>query len=268
MSSTKLHPSAVALRENVFAEALLATSSARRRRRAVDWIISLGIHVAVLGALLAVPLFFTQAIDFRQFAATVLVAPPVPLPPPPPPPVAAAPQVFHRPAKSFFETGKLVAPTIVPRVARPSSQDVPPPDVNVDGLTAGVPGGIPGGLPGGVLGGVLGGTGLPPALAAPAASAPRAPYRVGGTVKRPRLIYSIQPDYPLLARQAQVQGTVSIDAVIDEDGNVVEAHAISGSPLLIPAALQAVAKWKYEPSYLNGMPISVELTVDVIFRFH
>ncbi len=65
-----------------------------------------------------------------------------------------------------------------------------------------------------------------------------------------------------------MQGIVSVEAVIDEHGNVVEVQAISGSPLLIPAALQAVAQWKYEPTYLNGAPVSIELTVDVTFRFH
>lgn len=261
----KLHPSAVALRANLFSEALLARTSARQRRRAVDWIISLGIHLALLGVLLAVPLFFTQAIDFREFTATTLVAPLAPLPPPPP--VAAVPQGVRKPAKPFFETGKLIAPTMVAGVTRPGGQDVPSPDVNMGNIVGGLPGGVPGGIPGGMLGGVLFGTGSPTAPTAPVANAPKAPYRVGGTVKRPRLIYSVEPNYPLLARQAQVQGTVSIDAVIDEHGNVAQMHAISGSPLLIPAALQAVAKWKYEPSYLNGAPISVELTVDVIFRF-
>jgi protein TonB len=57
-----------------------------------------------------------------------------------------------------------------------------------------------------------------------------------------------------------------VDAIIDEQGNVVQARAISGHPLLIPAALEAVLQWKYEPTSLNGRPISVELKVLVNFK--
>ena len=154
----------------------------------------------------------------------------------------------------------------MPRAIPPANQDAPSPEVNNASVAGGLPSGIPGGIPGGVLGGIPdGGTA---SLAAPIVNAPKAPVRVGGSVKRPRLISAVQPVYPLLAKQAEVQGIVSIDAVIDEHGNVVEVQAISGSPLLIPAALQAVAQWKYEPTYLNGAPVSLELTVDVTFRFH
>jgi Gram-negative bacterial TonB protein C-terminal len=57
-----------------------------------------------------------------------------------------------------------------------------------------------------------------------------------------------------------------VDAIIDEHGNVVQARAVSGHPLLIPPALKAVLQWKYEPTSLNGQPISVELQVFVNFR--
>jgi outer membrane biosynthesis protein TonB len=63
-----------------------------------------------------------------------------------------------------------------------------------------------------------------------------------------------------------VQGRVVIDAIIDDHGNVVELHVVSGQPLLVPAALQNVAQWKYEPTYLNGEPISVEMVVNVDFK--
>lgn len=69
----------------------------------------------------------------------------------------------------------------------------------------------------------------------------------------------------MIAKQAQIQGTVVIDAVIDEHGNVVQAHALSGPPLLIPAALQTVIQWKYQPTYLNGEAISVAMHLDVHF---
>jgi protein TonB len=58
---------------------------------------------------------------------------------------------------------------------------------------------------------------------------------------------------------------VVIDAVIDAEGNVVEMKVISGHPLLIPAALDALRKWKYEPTYLNEQPVAVQLAVTVNF---
>jgi TonB family protein len=60
---------------------------------------------------------------------------------------------------------------------------------------------------------------------------------------------------------------VIVDAVIDEHGNVVEARAVSGHALLLEPALRAVQQWKYEPTSLNGQPVSVELQVQVHFNF-
>jgi protein TonB len=91
--------------------------------------------------------------------------------------------------------------------------------------------------------------------------------RVGGNLKPPRLIYHPAPAYPVLAKAAKIQGTVTIDAVIDEKGDVVEARVLSGPPLLIPAALQAITSWRYEPTSLNGEPIEVQMHVEVNFSF-
>jgi TonB family protein len=90
--------------------------------------------------------------------------------------------------------------------------------------------------------------------------------RVGSVLKAPRQIYFVNPEYPTLARQTHVQGIVVVDAVIDEKGNVVRARAVSGHPLLIPSALKDVLQWKYEPTSLNGQPVSVELEVQVHFN--
>src|SRR5260370_3960196 len=90
--------------------------------------------------------------------------------------------------------------------------------------------------------------------------------RVGPNIKAPREIYSVQPEYSVVARQAHGSGAVVVNAVIDEHGNVVGARALSGHPLLIPAALKAVLQWKYEPTLLNGTPVAVEMGVTVHFQ--
>lgn len=89
--------------------------------------------------------------------------------------------------------------------------------------------------------------------------------RVGGVVKPPRQIYAPAPPYPALAKVASIQGTVVIEAVIDEQGNVINVRAVAGPPLLIPEALRTVMTWKYEPTYLDGVPTAVDMKVEVHF---
>jgi len=78
----------------------------------------------------------------------------------------------------------------------------------------------------------------------------------------------VDPVYPALAKQTHMQGSVIIDAVIDEHGNIIQEQVISGPPLLIQAALDAVRRWKYEPTYLNDEPVPVQLNVTVTFRLN
>jgi TonB family protein len=105
-----------------------------------------------------------------------------------------------------------------------------------------------------------------PNLPAPPKPAPTAPVRVGGKILPPRLVSSVLPMYPPIAQQAGVSGTVVIDTTIDKNGNVAKTRVISGPELLRNAALSALRQWKYEPSRLNGQPISVEMIVSI--RFH
>ena len=209
--------------------------------------------------------------------ATVLIAPPVPgaAAPPPPAPPAPAPAVAHRAVytkrKSFFVQGKLTAPTSVPKVAsaKPSAADLSAPDVAVGGVPGGSPGGVLGGVlggsPGGIPGGIPGGSGVAPAPPAAATTKPGI-VRVGGDVKQPKVIYQPPPDYPALAARGGVTGVVVLEAVIDEHGNVINLRAVKGNGLLINAALKAVKQWKFEPSYLNGTPVSVQMEVEVSFH--
>jgi protein TonB len=86
-------------------------------------------------------------------------------------------------------------------------------------------------------------------------------------VKPPRLLFGPEPDYPLLAKQSRLSGVVVIDAIIDENGNVKGMRVISGHPLLIPAALSAVSKRRYQPTVLDGEPTPIDLRVEVSFSF-
>ncbi len=261
-------------KENLFRldEALLDKAFADDARKPVDWLISLGIHLAIVAVVMLIPLFITQAIDLGQFRYTYLVAPSLAAPsgplPPPPPAAAARPQQAPRP-QNF--TAKLIAPIAIPKAIEMPRVAEEAPSEEAMGVPGGVVGGVPGGQIGGVLGGTLGGEGLPapppPVILTPTPPpVPSGPQRVGGQVKAPHVIFAAKPEYPPLAKQARVQGIVQIEAIIDEHGNVVQMKAVSGSGLLIPAAMRALAQWKYEPTYLNGEPYPVSLTVEVTFQ--
>jgi protein TonB len=255
----------LATRANVFQESLLRKNTLGRRSSYAEWLISAAVHASIVVAVLVVPLMYTQVIDLQHFQIAYLAAPPTPAaPPPPPPPAVVLPRQAAR--KVLPTSAKLTMPIAVPRTV-PSSSAEAPPDI-IAGIPGGVPGGVPGGQIGGVLGGIVGGTGLlaPPPQPVPAAPVPVAPLHLGGEVKPPRKIYAPAPQYPTLARQALIEGDVEIDAVIDKDGNVVQAHATSGPALLIPAALEAVKQWKYQPTYLNGVAWPLELTIHVTFK--
>jgi protein TonB len=236
--------------------------SRQERRNPLEWLASLSFHAIFIGALLVAPLYFTDALDMKSFSQTFLVGPP---PPPPPRAAAISQPIVRSHAARLLQAGRLVAPTFIPKTIAIIKEQALPPDV-VGGDVGGVPGGIPGGQLGGVLGGIIGGAGS--SAAAPALASPPPVNRivhVGGRISPPRAISTPPPLYPGLARNARAQGQVVIDAIIDERGDVTEARAISGPGLLIPAALAAVIKWRYEPTLLNGEPVSIEMHVIVNF---
>ena len=110
-------------------------------------------------------------------------------------------------------------------------------------------------------------TGTPlSALGASHGHGPAAPVPIGGDVKPAKLLKSVQPVYPQMARTQHVSGNVQIDALIDADGNVSAMKVLSGPALLRDAALQSLKQWKYQPAELDGKPTSMHLTVVLQFR--
>jgi periplasmic protein TonB len=244
-----------------FEEGLVDHFHLKKPRSILDIFVSVLAHSAAVALVILLPLYYTHAIDLSQLQKTLLVAPP---PPPPPPPAAA--QVIHAHPKSFFHENKLLSPRFIPKRIVQVKEEAAKPGQTFGGVTGGVPGGIPGGQIGGVLGGILGSMGkISPPPPPPKIAAHVGPYLVGGRVQEPRLVQMVQPIYPPLAKQAHIQGDVRIDSVIDERGNVTQMKVVSGRPLLVTAALDAVQQWKYEPTLLNGTPIPVEMIVTVRF---
>lgn len=103
----------------------------------------------------------------------------------------------------------------------------------------------------------------PAATAPPPASA--GPQKVSSGVAQGLLVRQVAPQYPQAARQARVQGTVVLQVVIGKDGSVQSLHALSGPPLLVPSAMDAVKQWRYKPYQLNGVPVEANTQINVKF---
>jgi protein TonB len=85
------------------------------------------------------------------------------------------------------------------------------------------------------------------------------------TILEGSLIRRVQPVYPPLARNARIQGSVILAALISKQGTMENLHALSGHPMLVPAAIDAVRQWRYKPYVLNSEPIEVETQITVNF---
>jgi protein TonB len=217
-----------------------------------------------IGIMILVPLIYTNTLPATQLMS-YLVAPPPPPPPPPPPVVVKIQKVVPR----EFDAGKLMQPKAIPKnVAIIKEDDTPPPSAAIAGVVGGVPGGMVGGTVGGVIGGIISAAPVapppPPKVEAPKAAAPQR-IRVGGNVQKAMQLFTPTPVYPPLAKQARIQGVVKLNAIISKEGTIEQLSVVSGHPLLIPSALEAVKKWRYKPTLLNGEPVEVITQIDVNF---
>jgi protein TonB len=97
-------------------------------------------------------------------------------------------------------------------------------------------------------------------------AAPAIPLPIGGDVKTARLLSSVPPVYPSLARSQRIFGDVRVEALIDASGKVSAMKVISGPTLLHQAAMDSLRQWKYQPATLNGNPVAMRLTATVQFH--
>ncbi len=221
--------------------------------------VSLSVQVIALGLLLLLPLIYGERLPMLQFGKAVVWLPPAAKVSPPP---AAARTTLSRP---IFHASTLTAPVRIP----------PHPAMVID--TAPV---IPGGelLASGPPGGSAVGLGVadllpknpPPPPEPPRPSivklpAPSRPVRVSAGVQEAKRIKFVLPLYPSLARSARISGTVQLVGVIATDGTVQSLQVISGHPLLVNAALEAVRQWRYLPTQLSGQPVQVIAPITVTF---
>jgi len=233
---------------------------------------SLVAHVAILAAIVFVPIFWPSDLpDQKDYIRALLYDPP---PPPPPPlpkgsslkpeqakPEAPKPVTENKPKPEFQAPIETPTPTQTARLE--PEQGVRPEDqfgseTGSDfgdplGMEGGIEGGVVGGVPGGVLGGVLGGTGTGPVMDYDSA---------------PRPIKITRPQYPQEAFIKKIEGTVVVEFLIDSSGRVVRARVIQSVPLLDAAALQTVYQWLFQPAVKHGRPVATIARAPVHFRIY
>ena len=210
--------------------------------------VSLAIEAAAVGALLLVPLLSTGGLP------QLLVSTPTP-------PYRGEPLPARRTSPPVNSPQRTVLFNPVP--ARPvlphpnENAGAAPPIVGITTEYQEGPGGFQPGIPGGEN------TGAPIRLAPPSPRGKPLPQSEG--VMAARLVRRIDPIYPRIALLMRLSGTVRLRAIIGTDGSVQQLQVLAGSPILAQAAIDAVRRWRYQPTRLNGQPVQVETSITVTF---
>jgi protein TonB len=238
----------------MFEQSILAGHSAHR---GFGFVLSLGAQMGLLGFVILIPLIYTQHLPFFPLSTplTVPAAPPAPVP--------------HT---AVVRRSTARTPAAVPIFVMPRA--IPKTIASIVEAPAGIA--IPAAAPG-----VVGGTGdssaldslraltakpAPPPRPEPAhKAAADQPQRVSRGVQDAKLIRRVVPLYPTVALQARVSGVVHLVGIIAKDGTIRNLEVVSGNPLLVRAALDAVRQWVYQPTLLSGEPVEVICPIDVNF---
>jgi len=234
----------------MFEDSLVESSGRLAHRNPWSAAISFAGQILVGGILILLSLIYTEALPTRKLITDEL----------PPPPLAAAPEthVLAQTARqpSEFKDGVLVPPREIPRHIS---------EVHDESLSANaapgfaIPGAIPGAPPSPQLNEALRNT----TTRMPTVAVPK--IRLSSGVTEGMLLRQIKPQYPPLARQARIQGTVVLQALIGKDGTIENPRVASGHPMLTQAAIEAVKQWLYQPYYLNNQPVEVDTEIRVNF---
>ncbi len=224
-------------------------STGRIRTRSRSWMLAtFALDGTVLFALILIPLLYPQALP-RQFMSILLVAPPPP--PAPQPPPRQEPTFHGRPEMLGLQ---LAAPRQIPTGFRkdtsPEAQPGGPQLLTMDQGSV---------IPGGDL------FRRSPQPAVQPAPRPSGPAHISSGVAAGLLVQKSVPTYPPIAKQARIEGTVVLQAIISRSGTIENLRVVSGPAMLQQAALDAVRQWRYRPYMLDNEPVDVETTVNVIF---
>jgi periplasmic protein TonB len=240
----------------MFEDSLFASNSVSSPRRGWTALVSFFVQTVFVGVLVALPLLFTEALPLTHWANILEV------------PSASAPPSVAEPIRQNAQSpdtnmagGRILQPTRIPdHVATPVDEG-PPPQIEASGPS--VPASIPGGTSNAFMTNLL--KNMHPESAHPIVDRARKPLPISTGVSQGLLIHQVKPAYPPIAITAHAQGEVILQAVIGKDGTIQKLHVVSGHPMLIKAAVDAVQQWRYRPYTLNGEPVEVETQVRVNF---
>ena len=220
---------------------------------------SLGVQLFTVSLLLLIPLIFRDQLPVVHWK-DIVVGPP----PPPPAPIPV------RPAQSPGSSNREQVVAHRPFVWNPKANLESPVSTATDFTPEAPP--VVGMFDG--IGGRTNATFIPNVVAAPPPPPPPAPVDknlpsrpvpVGGDVQMAKVLRKVIPEYPALARSARISGAVHLIGIIGKDGTIRNLQVVSGHPLLVHAAMEAVRQWVYQPTLLNGMPVEVIAPIEVNF---
>ncbi len=259
-------PNNLGVYQGMFDQTLMLDAGRQR-----PWTVFAGLsgQLLALGTAMLIPLVYTDQLPMFRFSELHILAP-AGRPEPPPETALAQRQVTTQTTPT--RTGTFYAPAHTPAKVLIVDDPIPGPD-------AANPPYVVGAMhdPHAATSGILARVGLAPPPPEPrAASAEKAVtpepaitrIKIGGAVQEARIVNRVMPTYPALARQARVSGTVQLLGIIGKDGRVAQLQVISGHPLLVTAALDAVRQWTYRPTLLNGDPVEVVAPIEVRFTLN
>ncbi|HEY6764512.1 MAG TPA: energy transducer TonB [Candidatus Sulfotelmatobacter sp.] len=241
----------------MFADSLLENSGAQRSRRGWTTLSSFGLQALIMGILLLLPLIRPIALPFLQPLTTpIALTVPRGLPP------AQQTQRSSAQTQSNMINNIIVAPRTIPNQILHVDELAPPPQITTGtGLAPGATGGQD-------LRGIFGSVGTERASFLPATPPPVANHVRVSRMMEGNLLRRVQPEYPAIARNARIQGTVVLSAVISKEGMIEKVQVLTGHPLLVQAAVEAVKQWRYRPYVLNDQPVEVETQITVNFSLN
>lgn len=240
----------------MFADCLLDSAWAHASRRGWTTALSFSVQALAVAVLFLLPLIYGEGLPAALQWTAHIVAPA----PPPAPPAPAQAQTATASGSNLSSDGRIIQPRSIPNHTAEIHDDGPPPPVDVGVYVANSTGDRWSNNP--VMHSILGvgPTVLPPAVHPTVTRPPLISHMMEGN-----LIHKVQPEYPSLARQARIQGTAVLQAVISREGTIENLQVVSGPPMLVQAAIAAVRQWRYRPYFLNGAAVEVETQVTVNF---
>lgn len=239
----------------MFADSLLESHSADRSQRGFTTLVSFALQAFCVAIVITLPLLYPDVLPKLR-----LIAMGAPIGPPP---GRRADANRHNPQplrpQTNLRPGVIVAPPEVPRtIDLGESTPIAEEDA---GCSMCVPGGTGDIHSSGYVPDSVETTRVP--IPPPPAAAVRQPPV--SRMMEGYLVHKVQPPYPPMARSARVQGPVVLRAIISKTGTIENLQVLSGHPLLVRAAIDAVSQWRYRPYILNGDPVEVETQVTVNF---